>query len=80
MKKLLFSLFTALTLLSVASSVSAHGWRGGYGGGGGGSNNSLPSSNQNPITPTVAFTRVLNQSTERNRVEAYAVGFNRHQQ
>ena len=43
-------------------------------GGGGGSNNSLPSSNQSQITPAVAFTRVLNQSTERNRVETYAVG------
>jgi hypothetical protein len=48
--------------------------------GGGGSDNSLPDSNQpqvspvEPITPTVAFTRVQNQSTERNTVETYAVG------
>jgi len=41
---------------------------------GGGSDNSASSSNQNPITPTVAFTRVLNQSTDRNTVETYAVG------
>jgi hypothetical protein len=42
--------------------------------GGGGSNNSAPSSNQSQITPTVAFTRVLNQSADRNIVETYAVG------
>ncbi len=41
---------------------------------GGGSDNSASSSNQNPITPTVAFIRVLNQSTDRNTVETYAVG------
>jgi hypothetical protein len=42
--------------------------------GGGGSDNGLPSSNQSQVTPAVAFTRVLNQSTERNTVETYAVG------
>jgi hypothetical protein len=48
--------------------------------GGGGSDNSLPDSNQPQVSPVepatlgVAFTRVQNQSTERNRVETYAVG------
>ena len=41
---------------------------------GGGSNNSAPSSDQAQILPAVAFTRVLNQSADRNIVETYAVG------
>ncbi len=41
---------------------------------GGGSDNSASSSDQAQITPGVAFTRVLNQSTNRNTVETYAVG------
>jgi len=41
---------------------------------GGGSDNSASSSDQVQITPGVAFTRVLNQSTNRNTVETYAVG------
>jgi hypothetical protein len=41
---------------------------------GGGSDNSAPSSDQTQILPAVAFTRVLNQSADKNTVETYAVG------
>jgi hypothetical protein len=41
---------------------------------GGGSDNSAPNSDQAQILPSVAFTRVLNQSTDKNTVETYAVG------
>jgi hypothetical protein len=41
---------------------------------GGGSDNSASSSDQAQTLPGVAFTRVLNQSANRNTVETYAVG------
>jgi len=41
---------------------------------GGGAGNSAPSTDQAQILPAVAFTRVLNQSADKNTVETYAVG------